>query len=561
MASASMRRADDRPGAAASRRATLLVLGVFAFLLVYFRGVFALWANPNELSRFEAVIAMAEWNTFSIDQAIQLLGDNEDKSISGGRYYSNKAPGLAFASYPAYRLLRLVLPLPSYGTSDTIFFLMRLFTVSVVCILALWRFAQRVEEAAKTPWVAPLLTLSVATGTVFLFYARSFFSHAWTASLLFLAWDRIRASEAPGERRPHLAAAAAGFLAALAAISEYTAAPLALLVGLRMVAGRSWARTAAFGLAALVPLAALGAYNAACFGSPFTLSSALEADPAYAQLIEQGSFGFRFPSARFAAYYLFHPARGVLVFSPFLLWAIPGAVRWWRSRERRADCVLFVAATLVLLAVMSGYPNWDGGWNLGSRYLIPVIFFAALPVAYALESASPLSRGLFLAAAVYSIASHLVMTSSCVYFPQWLSWPAATGSLWLIQRGWFADNLGLAAGLPGWLSIFLPMALVAAVLLRVARPIAPMRPARPVALLLGAAPLLALFLRPPEPPYVGRLWRAGVLGAFTHRDPQRLHLLHVISEASTPAERVLASRIWRRYGPPPPTKEEPPKAP
>ena len=36
------------------------------------------------------------------------------------------------------------------------------------------------------------MTFAVAFGTPFLFYARSFFAHAWTASLLFLAWDLLR---------------------------------------------------------------------------------------------------------------------------------------------------------------------------------------------------------------------------------------------------------------------------------------------------------------------------------------------------------------------------------
>ncbi len=558
MTADSMHAAADPPVADASerrsQRATVLVLGVFAFLLVYYRGVFSPWANPNELSRFEQVIAMAEWNTFSIDRAIAALGDHEDKSVSNGRFYSNKAPGLAFAAYPVYRLLRVVFPMPDFGTANTIFWLMRLLTVSLVCLLALWRFAKRVDEIPAPAWVAPLLLLAVATGTTFLFYARSFFSHAWTAALLFLAWDLIRVSESAGERRPRLAAAGAGLLASLAAISEYTVAPLVVLLGLRMLAGRSLPRIVAFGAAALVPLAGLLAYNAASFGSPFTLSSALEADPSYAQLVQQGKFGFRSPSPRFAAFYLFHPARGVLLFSPFLLWAIPGAVRWWKSRERRADWWFFVGGTVLLLVVMSGYPNWHGGWALGSRYLIPAVFLAAMPVAYALQSA--LSRGLFLAATTYSVASHLLMTSSCVYFPKEMPWPAASGSLWFLKHGWFAENLGLAAGLPGWISVLVPAALVLAVLAIVAEPIAPMRPARPVAILLGAAPLLALLLRAPEPPFSGRLWRAAVLGAFTDRDPERQELLLVASEASTPGERALAYRMWHMYGPPRATPPE-----
>ena len=121
-----------------------------------------------------------------------------------------------------------------------------------------------------------------------------------------------------------------------------------------------------------------------------------------------------------------------------------------------------------------------------------------------------------------------------------------------MKHGWFAENLGLAAGLPGWISVLIPAALVLAVLAIVAEPIAPMRPARPVAILLGAAPLLALLLRAPEPPFSGRLWRAAVLGAFTDRDPERQELLLVASEASTPGERALAYRMWHMYGPPRP---------
>ena len=376
MTADSMHAAADPPVADASerrsRRATVLVLGVFAFLVVYYRGVFSPWANPNELSRFEQVIAMAEWNTFSIDRAIAALGDHEDKSVANGRFYSNKAPGLAFAAYPVYRLLRVVFPMPDFGTANTIFWLMRLLTVSLVCLLALWRFAKRVDEIPAPAWVAPLLLLAVATGTTFLFYARSFFSHAWTGSLLFLAWDLIRVSESAGERRPRLSAAGAGLLASLAAISEYTVAPLVVLLGLRMLAGRSLPRIVAFGVGG--PRPARGSARVQRRLLRLALHALLGArsrSQLRATRRSREQFGFRSPSPRFAAFYLFHPARGVLLFSPFLLWAIPGAVRWWKSRERRADWWFFVGGTVLLLVVMSGYPNWHGGWALGSRYLIP----------------------------------------------------------------------------------------------------------------------------------------------------------------------------------------------
>ncbi len=531
------------------RRAAATVLAAFGFLCVYFTGVFPPWSNPNELSRFQTVVAMAEWRTFSIDEAVALLGDHEDKAESGGRLYSNKAPGLAFAAYPAYRALRLVIPIPEAGTSSAIFFFTRLVTVSLVCGIALRRFAVRLAEAQTGGAAVALVTLAVAMGTPFLFYARSLFSHAWTAALLFLAWDLLRRSEAAGARADGALAALAGFLAAWAAISEYAVAPVALVLGLRVVAGRCPRRLLGFALAAAVPLGLLLFYDAVCFGSPWTLSSAREAAPEYAALANRGAFGFALPSPRIALAYLLNPARGVLLFSPFLLWSLVGLARWWRSRRARADWWFVVAAVSVLFVSLSGYPNWHGGWSLGSRYLLPVVFFAALPIAWALDT--PISRGLFLTATVFSVAGHALLTAAWVHFPREIPWPAASGSLWFLSRGWVAQNLGSMLGAGPALSLLPPAALTVLAVWQVGRAASPTRPTVPLASLIGVAPLLMLMLRPPVPPYYGRLWRAGVLGAYSGRDDERRELGAVALEASTPEEKVLAVRVWRWLGPPP----------
>ena len=72
-----------------------------------------------------------------------------------------------------------------------------------------------------------------------------------------------------------------------------------------------------------------------------------------------------------------------------------------------------------------------------------------------------------------------------------------------------------------------------------------------MALLAGVAPLMALLLRPPEPDYFGRLWRAGVLGGFSGRDDARRELGAVVLDASTPEEKGMAIRMWRWLGPRP----------
>ncbi len=196
---------------------------------------------------------------------------------------------------------------------------------------------------------------------------------------------------------------------------------------------------------------------------------------------------------------------------------------------------------------MTGYPNWHGGWSLGNRYLLPVVFFPALALAHAL--ATPLSRGLFAAAVVLSVATHLVLTSTWPYFPDNVPWPVATGSAWFLARGWIAPGalggLSLGSGLSlglGTLAVVVPLALA----LRCA---APMAPGPALAALLGLAPLALLLLRAPELDFGGRLWRASIYGAYSGRDASRGELRAAALSASTPGERRMAIGAWRAYGP------------
>jgi hypothetical protein len=132
-----------------------------------------------------------------------------------------------------------------------------------------------------------------------------------------------------------------------------------------------------------------------------------------------------------------------------------------------------------------------------------------------------------------------------------MPWPAATGSLWFLERGWVAPNVGALLGAPPLASLLPAVAITIWAAVEVFRAARPVRPAMTVAVLLGLAPLAALALRPPQPPYFGRLWRAGVYGAFSGRDPARDELRAVASEAATPEEQRLAVRVWRWLGPHP----------
>jgi hypothetical protein len=527
------------------RRALAGVVGAFLFVSVFFSGVFAPFFNPNEMSRWQIVVAFVETGSFALSDPVLALGDHEDKAISEGRVYSNKAPGLSFAAVPVYHLLRLALSAPEPGTFDLLFRAVKFSTVTLAAAIALWRFG--IRTTGGRAGALPVFALAFATNL--LFYGRTFFAHAWSAALLFLAFDLILLSEERADRpKAILALAAAGFLAAWSVISEYPTAVLAAMLFLRAAWRRPFSHAAALAVGALAPAVLLGAYNAAAFGSPFTLSSAREADPAYAALAARGLFGFGLPDPAALLGYFLHPARGLLLFSPFWIWAAIGFWRWGRSRRDRADFWLALSATVVFLLVMSGYPNWHGGWSLSNRYLLPILFFAGLALPWALETSR--SRGLFAAAVAFSAAAHFLLTAAWPQFPLDMPWPPATGSRWFLAHGWIAESLLSGAGL---VSLAIPLAATAAALVLA---LASAKGGRTLAGASAAGVLLflATLLPAPNPPYSGRLWRAAVYADYSGRDPERRELTRVIAEAATPRERRMAARAAAMYGlaPPPP---------
>src|SRR5262249_49933979 len=123
----------------------------------------------------------------------------------------------------------------------------------------------------------------------------------------------------------------------------------------------------------------------------------------------------------------------------FFAWAAWGLFVWWRSRHDRPDCGFVLGSLLLLPLFLSAYPNWHGGWSLGSRYLVPLVLLAAIPVGRALESGP--SRGAFLAAAAFSIFQLAILTLTWPSFPLDVPWPVASGSRWFLERGWVAFRI------------------------------------------------------------------------------------------------------------------------
>jgi len=201
--------------------------------------------------------------------------------------------------------------------------------------------------------------VSLAYATPWFAFGGMLFAHGFSGAAVCAATLLALGSQ-PTKRAP----VAAGLAMGWAVTAEYPLAVVAVLLAGAVFLQRSrnlvW-----FGLGAFSPALALALCNAACFGAPWSLSSAQEVAPACAALSQQGLFGIGLPAGEGFWLLLLSPERGLLAWAPLLLFGfIPptktkDALPWF--------CWL---ASVAQLCLMAGYPNAHGGWCPGPRYLV-----------------------------------------------------------------------------------------------------------------------------------------------------------------------------------------------
>jgi hypothetical protein len=434
------------------RRASYRILACFVFTCVYFTGVYPGAADSNQRSHFQLLRALAERGTAEIGPEIRDLGTHTDVSVYAGRSYSDKAPGLSVAAIPGYRAMRLFLPMPSSLDDWLVFYGARVLSVTLVVTLALAVFVRR----APSHPLLPLWLFALLFATPFAVYARSFFSHAFVAGLLFLSFALL----SRGESRA--AAAGAGFLAGAGVASEYPVVVIALCLTALAIARPSRARLSLFAAGAAIPAALLLGYQARYFGGTFHFPATF--NQTYPILAHRGVGGISWPSPSAILGLFFDPSHGLLYFSPFLiLWP---AVAVGSLRRIRRDPPLLATALgpLLLVLLIAGFlpPHWRGGWCLGPRYLVAGFLLVFWLLANRERLANrPAARLLLLAAVVYAAAIVTVCGATYWMIP-YSSWnPARTVSAHFLKVGLVEFNLGVAAGLSPRLSLLPPLAAAA----------------------------------------------------------------------------------------------------
>jgi hypothetical protein len=233
---------------------------------------------------------------------------------------------------------------------------------------------------AFTTWRAVPIVLALAYGlaTLAFPYSTLFYGHQLTAALLLSGFALLARAKSDTAHSPQPGfLMTVGLLLGYAVVVEYPSA-LALIPILAYAATvvRPWHRLGwliAGGLVAAIPLIA---YHWVVFGGPLTLPYAYSTQlPRHV-----GFMGLRPASADVLEAILLREYRGLFYSAPWLLLAIPGAIILLGRRGRRAEALVCVVISLSFVWLNSSLLDWQGGWAMGPRYLIPAIPFLTVLV-------------------------------------------------------------------------------------------------------------------------------------------------------------------------------------
>lgn len=367
---------------------------VFAILILthcYFTNRYPGFLNPNTASRVYLTLAIVDHGTLSIDQCLTDYGSTQDKALFEGHYFTDKAPGASLLLVPAAWLLRHTV-MGDAGIQTMVVGL-RLLGLTLPALL-FWFLTRRTWfKAAGSEKRGLALILAGALGTNFFVYSTHLFGHVQAGILLFwayLAIERLRR----GSGRS--AAFLAGLLLGLAFVTDYVVVIAVAVVGVyglvSMRADRSRAGLIVAGAA--LPLALLFWYNDHCFGGPLRLGFHYSVDPVWRRGYESGLAGIQAPDLGSLWGMWFSAHRGMAYLSPFLILAPVGyAMLWWNNggapprqrRGERADAVVAALTAAGLALFASTTLDWQGGWGVGVRYLVPAVPFLLLGVGYSLR--------------------------------------------------------------------------------------------------------------------------------------------------------------------------------
>lgn len=436
----------------------------------------------NQNSRFALVRAIVEQGTLRIDNSVQVDGrvTTGDLVRHDGHIYSDKAPGLALAAVLPFAVVRPFLADANSRSGTAALSYAATLAVSAVptvltTLLVFWLSSVLGASRGAAAFAAVVFGLATPAWC----YATLFFGHALASACILTAFAAAVELRQDGSPRRHwFLALAVGLAGGWATITEFPTAIPAVIIGLLALVHvwpggsvRRWPVIIGISLGALACLAVLGLYNAAAFGSPFSIAyTHHENFPG----MKQGFLGITYPKIDVLWELLFGRFRGLLYFAPVLAFAPVGVVRLIRDPKSRRFGLALTAIVTYYLLFNASYFYWTGGWSYGPRHMAPALAFLSLSLGPLWSQARLLVRTAVAAVALYSVFGTLVAVSTTAQPPENFKnpyaevlWPSfVSGQLSLNQQSFVQEyptaardpvahawNIGERLGLKGQASL------------------------------------------------------------------------------------------------------------
>ena len=134
----------------------------------------------------------------------------------------------------------------------------------------------------------------------------------------------------------------------------------------------------------VIGVAILLVHNALLFGSPLAFG--------YPAAAEGGKQLNRFDTPFFTGFYgfLFSPGKSVFIFAPPVILALAGLGGLWRREHGLAALAILFPLTELLF--FAKYSQWEGGYCVGPRYLVPALVILCLALGPVLADSPPRFR-------------------------------------------------------------------------------------------------------------------------------------------------------------------------
>jgi len=336
-----------------------------ACLMFYSLSGPVVWSSDTAPTRYLPISIISDWD-FDLDEFSFTAQEGYALKQAGGHVVSAYPPWGGVLAVPVY-----LMPVLRGETVDSLPLLdlekRSAALITALSVLVVYFTARRLTQE-RWAW---LMALIFAFGTTsFSVSSQALWQHG--PSQLFVAltlYCLVR-----GLREPWLSG-----LAGLPLGLAFICRPLNLMLALPITVYIFHARRKefwAFCAAAVPPLTLFLAYNWLYFGSPFTTGfSGSVVSPS--SMVTQHWAWFQTPLLTGVSGILLSPGRGLLVYSPILVFSFIGIAMAWKERGYLLFKYLGLAALLMMLPI-ARLGHWWGGHGYGPRLLADTMPILAL---------------------------------------------------------------------------------------------------------------------------------------------------------------------------------------